>query len=244
MKMSGGFELSGTNIFCVGSDTVLPKLSLLAKDGKEVVRVTAPRIQLREFKDVNIEDASMTLYLKDNTIVHPFVNFSYFSKTKDIKAYRDVKPLSKQPFTSEYHKMFLYIDELKWNLDSTIMKFSMITLSGDKPAIFESFNYYQPNLENKYKGPTEQGPIDKIYRYYESTGDRFVDGQSIASSINPGAPFSATQSIFFKLVEDGYINYNPSNRMIEVKEKLLNQALSARGKQDYDFIKFASFKGI
>ncbi len=242
MKMSGGFELSGTNIFCVGSDTVLPKLSLLAKDGKEVVRVTAPRIQLREFKDVNIEDASMTLYLKDNTIMHPFVNFSYFSKTKDIKAYRDVKPLSKQPFTSEYHKMFLYIDELKWNLDSTIMKFSMITLSGDKPAIFESFNYYQPNLENKYKGPTEQGPIDKIYRYYESTGDRFVDGQSIASSINPGAPFSATQSIFFKLVEDGYINYNPSNRMIEVKEKLLNQALSARGKQDYDFIKFASFK--
>lgn len=242
IKINGGFELAGTNIYCVGSDTVLPKLSLTSKEGKEMVRVTAPRIQLKEFKDINIEDASMTLFLKDNNITHPYVNFSYFSKTKDIKAYRDMKPLSKQPFTSEYHKMFLYIDELKWNLDSTIMKFSMITLSGDKPAIFESFNYYQPNLENKYKGPNEQGPIDKIYRYYASTGDRFVDGQSIAASINPGAPFTATQTVFFKLVEDGYINYNPSNRMIEVKEKLINQALSAQGKQDYDFIKFASFK--
>lgn len=242
IKINGGFELAGTNIYCVGSDTVLPKLSLSGKDNKELVRVTAPRIQLKEFKDINIEDASMTLFLKDNTITHPYVNFSYFSKTKDIKAYRDMKPLSKQPFTSEYHKMFLYIDELKWNLDSTIIKFSMITLSGDKPAIFESFNYYQPNLENKYKGPNEQGPIDKIYRYYESSGDRFVDGQYVASSINPGAPFTATQSIFFRLVEDGYINYNPSTKMIEVKEKLINQALSARGKQDYDFIKFASFK--
>ena len=242
IKFSGGFQLEGTNIYGVGSDTVLPKISLAGKDGKELVRVTANRIQIKEFKDINVEDASLTIFLKDNTISHPYVNFSYASKTKDIKAYRDMKPLSKQPFTSEYHKMFFFADALAWNLDSTIIKFSMITLSGDKPAIFESFNYYQPNLENKYKGPSEQGPIDKIYRYYDSGGDRFVDAQAIALDINPGAPFSATQTVFFKLVEDGYINYNPSTRIIEVKEKLVNQALASKGKQDYDFIKFASFK--
>ncbi|MDB5227676.1 MAG: hypothetical protein JWN78_1869 [Bacteroidota bacterium] len=242
IKFSGGFQLEGTNIYGVGSDTILPRISLSGKDGKEVVRVAAKRIQIKDFKDISIEDASMTILLKDNTISHPFVNFTYYSKTKDIKVYRDVKPLSKQPFTSEYHKMFLYIDELKWNLDSTTMKFSMITLSGDKPAVFESFNYYQPNLENKYKGPSEQGPIDKIYRAYEGSGDRFVDAQGLALDINPGAPFSATQPIFFKLMEDGYINYDPNLRRIEVKEKLVNQALAARGKQDYDFIKFASFK--
>ncbi|MFN8260230.1 MAG: hypothetical protein U0X41_04735 [Chitinophagales bacterium] len=242
IRFSGGFQLEGTNIYGVGSDTVLPKISLTGKDGKELVRVTANRIQIKEFKDINVEDASMTIFLKDNTIIHPYVNFSYFSKTKDIKAYRDMKPLSKQPFTSEYHKMFLYADGMSWNLDSTIIKFSMITLSGDKPAILESFNYYQPNLENKYKGPSEQGPIDKIFRYYDGSGNRFVDAQALALDINPGAPFSATQSVFFKLVEDGYINYNPSTRTIEVKEKLVNQAMAARGKQDYDFIKFASFK--
>lgn len=242
IKFSGGFQLEGTNIFGVGSDTVLPKISLAGKDGKELVRVTANRIQIKDFKDISVEDASMTIFLKDNNITHPFVNFNYFSKTKDVKAYRDTKPLSKQPFTSEYHKMFLYADELMWNLDSTIIKFGMITLSGDKPAILESFNYYQPNLENKYKGPSEQGPIDKIFRYYDSGGNRFIDAQGLALDINPGAPFSATQPIFFKLVEDGYINYNPSTRVIEVKEKLVNQAMAARGKQDYDFIKFASFK--
>ena len=241
IKINGGFELLGTNIFAVGSDTVLPKLSL-SKEGKEIVKVTAPRIALKDFKDINIEDASMTIFLKDNNITHPYVNFTYYSKTKDIKVYRDVKPLSKQPFTSDYHKFFLYVDEMKWNLDSTVMKFFMITISGDKPAIFESFNYYQPNLENKYKGPNEQGPIEKIYKYYASGENKFVDAMSIASDINPGAPYSATQTIFFRLVEDGYINYDPSTRMIEVKEKLINQALASKGKQDYDFIKFASFK--
>ncbi|HPW87344.1 MAG TPA: hypothetical protein PLU78_09105, partial [Chitinophagales bacterium] len=242
VKFNGGFQLEGTNIYVVGSDTVLPTISLADKGGKEVVRVTADRIQIKDFKDLSVADASMTIFMKDNTIVHPYINFFYSSKTKDVKASRDMKPLSKQPFTSEYHKMFFYVDELKWNLDSTVMKFSMYTISGDKPAIFESFNYYQPNLENKYKGPTEQGPIDKIFRYYESTGDRYVDAQSIALDINPGAPFSATQHIFYKLVEDGYINYDPNIRRIEVKEKLVNQALAAKGKQDYDFIKFASFK--
>ncbi len=242
VKFNGGFQLEGTNIYVVGSDTVLPTISLADKSGKEVVRVTADRIQIKDFKDLSVADASMTIFMKDNTIVHPYINFFYSSKTKDVKASRDMKPLSKQPFTSEYHKMFFYVDELKWNLDSTVMKFSMYTISGDKPAIFESFNYYQPNLENKYKGPTEQGPIDKIFRYYESTGDRYVDAQSIALDINPGAPFSATQHIFYKLVEDGYINYDPNIRRIEVKEKLVNQALAAKGKQDYDFIKFASFK--
>ncbi|MBP6048125.1 MAG: hypothetical protein KA457_07720 [Chitinophagales bacterium] len=242
VKMKAGFELIGTDIFGVGSDSILPTITLLGKNNKELVRVTSNRIQLKEFKNISVEDASMTIYLDSNSISHPFVNFSYASATKDVKAYRDMKPLSKQPFTSDYHKLFLFADELRWNLDSTIMRFSMITLSGDKPAIFESFNYYQPNLENKYKGANEQGPIDKIYRYYESTGNKYVDAVSIALDINPGAPFSATQHIFFKLVEDAYINYNPSTRIIEVKEKLINQALSAKGKQDYDFIKFASFK--
>lgn len=242
IKFTGGFQLEGTNIYGVGSDTSSARISLFGKDSKELVRVEAAKFQITDFKDINVNDARLIIYMKDNTIEHPFVNFSYSSKTKDVKAYRDMKPLSKQPFTSEYHKMFFFIDELKWNLDSTIMKFSMITLSGDKPAIFESFNYYQPNLENKYKGTNEQGPIDKIYRYYESTGNRFIDAVSIAGDLNPGAPFSATQHIFFKLMEDAYINYNASTKTIEVKEKLLNQALSARGKQDYDFIKFASFK--
>lgn len=242
VKLTAGFELIGTNIYGVGSDSVLPTISLSGKNNKELVRVTANRIQLKEFKDISVEDASMTIFLDDNTINHPFVNFSYSTKTKDIKAYRDIKPLSKQPFTSNYHKLFIYADGLQWNLDSTIIKFNMITLSGEIPAIFESFNYYQPNLENKYKGPTEQGPIEKIYRYYESYGTRFLDAQGIAGEINPGAPFSATQHIFFKLVEDAYINYDPSTRTIEVKEKLINQFLSSKGKQDYDFIKFASFK--
>lgn len=242
VQFSGGFQLEGTNIYGVGADTILPKISLLGKDGKELVRVTAKKIQIKEFKDFSVEDASMTIKLKDNTITHSFINFTYISKTKDIRAYRDVKPLSKQPFVSDYHKMFIYADGLVWNLDSSIIKFNMVTLSGDIPAIFESYNYYQPNLENKYKGPTEQGPIDKIYRYYESSDSKYVDAQSIAANINPGAPFSATQSVFFKLVEDGYIGYDPTKRVIEVKEKLINQALAARGKQDYDFIKFASFK--
>lgn len=242
VKFSGGFQLEGTNIYGVGTDTVLPKIDLMGKDGKKMVSVSAKMIQVKDFKDISIEDAHLIIYLKDNTIEHPFVNFTYLSKTKDIKVYRDVKPLSKQPFTSTYHQLFMYIDELKWNLDSTIMKFSMITLSGDKPAIFESFNYYQPNLENKYKGPNEQGPIDKIYRIIEGSNSRYVDAVSLAMDINPGAPFIATQPIFFRLMEDAYITYDPATRSIWVKDKLINQALAARGKQDYDFIKFASFK--
>lgn len=242
VQISAGFQLEGTKIYGVGSDSILPKISLKGKDGKELVRVVAKQIQIKDFKDFSVEDAAITIMLKNNTITHNFINFNYFSKTKDIRAYRDVKPLSKQPFVSEYHKMFIYADGLVWNLDSTNIKFNMVTLSGDIPAIFESFNYYQPNLENKYKGTSEQGPIDKIYRYYESSDSKFIDAQSIAVNINPGAPYTATQPIFYKLVEDGYINYDASKRIIEVKEKLVNQALAARGKQDYDFIKFASFK--
>ncbi len=244
VKFSGGFQLESTNIYGVGSDTALAKLSLSGRDGKELVRVSANRIQIKDFKDINIEDASLMIFLEDNTISHPYVNFTYTSKTKDVKVYRDVKPLSKQPFTSEYHKMFLYIDELKWNLDSTVIKFSMITLSGDRPAIIESFNYYQPNLENKYKGTFEQGPIDKIYRTIEGGSSRYVDAVALALDINPGAPFIATQPVFFRLMEDGYISYDPKLKNIEVKDKLINQALAARGKQDYDFIKFASFKRV
>ncbi|MEZ5026340.1 MAG: hypothetical protein R2739_07145 [Chitinophagales bacterium] len=241
VTLKAGFELEGTNVYGVGSDTVLPTITLKGKDNKEKVRVTANRIQLKEFKDIDIEDASLTIFLDSNKIIHPFVNFSYKADKKAIKAYRDNKPLSKQPFTSEYHKMFIYADILEWNLDSLNMRFSMITYSGDKPAIFESFNYYQPNLENKYKGTNERGPIDKIYSYYESSGDRFIDAQSIAGEINPNVPFKSTEYIFYKLVEDAYINYYPETRTIEVKEKLINHALSAKGKQDYDFIKFASF---
>lgn len=242
VKLTGGFLLEGRSVFCVGSDTLAAQLGLFNKEGREAINVEAPRFQLKNFEEVQVEDAFLRVNLKDNSIVHPYVNFSYSSKTKNIKAYRDIKPLSKQPFSSDYHKLFIYADELRWNLDSLNMKFSMISISDDRPAIFESYNYYQEGLENKYKGTYEVGPIEKIYRFADSDGGRMLDAISLALEINPGAPYSATEQIFYKLTEDGYISYNPGTKTIMVKEKLVNQALASKKKQDYDYIKFASFK--
>lgn len=238
----GGFQLEGTNIYVVGSDTSQPVVTLKNKENKEVVKATCKRIAIKDFKDLSLTDASLAILLKDNTITHNYLNINYSSKTKNLMAYRDMKPLSKQPFTSDYHQMFIYADELSWNIDSLTMKFGMATLSGEKPAIFESYNYYQQNIENKYKGSDEQGPISRIYAFYAVANERKLDAQSVAFDISPNAPYNAVQPTFVKLMEDGYIKYDASTRTIEVKDKLINQALSAKGKQDYDFIKFASFK--
>lgn len=243
VKILGAFMLEGTNTYCVGSDANNAVLKLFDKNNKEKIIVEADRINIRNFELVNIEDAIMRIVLDSNEIMHPYINFTYDSKTKNIKAFRDItKPLAKQPFSSDYHKMYIYADEFKWNLDSLNILFGMIGISDNKPAVFESYNYYYEGLENKYKGTNEAGPLLKIYRYYESTQDRNIDAISMAGEINANSPFQQTEQIFYKLTEDGYIGYNSSTKTITVKDKLINQVLSSKQKQDYDNIKFASFK--
>jgi hypothetical protein len=243
VKLIGAFMLEGINTFCVGSEEKNAELTLFDKNNKEKILIEADRINVKNFEQINVEEAIMKIKLDSNEIMHPYINFSYDTKTKNVKAYRDItKPLAKQTFSSDYHKMYIYADEFKWNIDSTNILFGMIGISDNKPAIFESYNYYYEGLENKYKGTNEAGPLLKIYRYYESTQDRNIDAFSMAGEINANAPFFQTEQIFYKLTEDGYIGYNSSTKTITIKDKLINQVLSSKQKQDYDNIKFASFK--
>ncbi len=245
VKLVGAFMLEGTDTYCIGTDAKNAQLTIFDKNNHPKIKVQAKKFNVKNFEQIKVEDALMEVELDSSTIVHPYVNFSYDSKTKTVKAYRDLsKPLAKQPFLSDYHQMFIYADEFKWNMDSSQILLGMIGISDLKPAIFESYNYYYPGLENRYKAGNEAGPLLKIYRYYESTLDRNIDAQYIAGDINPTAPFLQTEQVFYKLVEDGYIGYNPSTRTIYVKDKLLNQALSSKKQIDYDNIKFASFKKI
>ncbi|MEZ4879518.1 MAG: hypothetical protein R2801_05060 [Chitinophagales bacterium] len=149
--------------------------------------------------------------------------------------------MSNQPFSSDYHQMFIFADNFKWNLDSNIIKFGMISLADNVPAIFESYNFYQPNLENRYKGVYEGGPIDLIYQFYESMGSPNLDAVGVAGAISATAPYKATEQVFYALMKDGYIKYNSAAKIIIVQEKLINQALASKDKQDYDYIRFGSF---
>lgn len=243
VKLVGGFTLEGNTTYCVSSENRDAELKIYDKNNKEKIVLIANKINIEKQGKINIEECMMKIILDSNEIYHPYVNFSYDSKTRNIKAYRDLsKPLSKQPFSSDYHKMFIYADELKWNIDSTNILFGMIGISDYIPAIFESYNYYHKGLENKYKGTNEAGPLLKIYRYFEKIQSKNIDAVSMAQEINTTAPYQQTEQIFYKLTEDGYIGYNSSTRTITVKDKLINQVLSSKQQQDYDNMKFASFK--
>lgn len=243
VKLIGGFMLEGTNTYTIGTEDKNAELTIFDVKNQPRIRVESKRINVKNFEQINAVDAVMHLAIEDYELVHPYLDFSYDSKTRNIKAFRDVsKPLAKQPFLSDYHKLFIYADQLKWNLDSIYIYFGMSSISDNIPAIFESYNYYHQGLENRYKAGNEAGPLLKIYRYYESTQDRNIDAISIAADISPSAPFIQTEQIFYKLVEDGYIGYNNSTKTIYLKDKLLNQTLASKDSIDYDNMKFASFK--
>jgi len=234
----GSFGLYGNKIVFLDNDSTFRKanMRIVNDEGRTLMQAKAPIIGVKNRTNINATNSEVMLYFKNDSIYHPNLNLTYDAITKDLRAARSEKASSQIGFMSSYHKLEFELDVIKWNLSDTIMQIDQTTLQKEKPAYFNSFNYYNPNLFLKYRKAINKDPIAVLGNWRESTRSDEIPLESFAKQLRSNYSTEDILSIAFDLVDDGFAYYDPAREMLLIRPKANLYNLARAKKTDYDNI--------
>ncbi|MCS6935220.1 MAG: hypothetical protein NZM35_08745 [Chitinophagales bacterium] len=241
VSYTGGFSLWGAKFIGRGNTENKGSLIFYARDGKTpVLRARSNGITFRQGEEIGAEKAEVSIYFGNDSIYHPQLNVVYKIQKREIRLLRGETGMGKAKFIDSYHNHEFQTDAIFWNLDSSVLNLKILSGVGQKPGVFESVNYFDRDLIRKMQGFTSYEPLSILRRLYEKNGSRDLSALEVAKAFDPKLTESEARSIFYLLVENGFINYNEEQGIVTVRDKTLNYVLANSKKIDYDIIKIRS----
>ncbi len=238
ITFQGGFGLYGNKIVFLDNDSTFQKARMEIKNdkGRTLMAANGPVIGIKNRQTVNAINTEVMLYFKNDSIYHPNLNVTYDATTQDLKAARNDNAISQIGFMSSFHKLEFELDVIKWNLADTILRIDQTTLMKEKPAYFNSYNYYNPSLFLKYRKAINKDPIAILGNWRQSTRSDEISIHDFAKQLRSNYTAEDVISIVYDLVDDGFIYYEINREMMIIRPKA-NLYNLARSKQtDYDNI--------
>ncbi len=234
----GGFSIVGSEIntqTATGDET---EINIYYKGKKKAT------LKSRAFKISNgvaaSQEASFVLYLDSANIYHPKVSVNFIFKENKLVVNRGEKGLMRVPFTDEYHRVDLDVQQLRWKIDEPFIDFDNV--NNDQEAKIASEDFFREIIYARLQGPLAYNPLEAVMSYYS----RFLrPTKQLKFAVKDYAAFMKTQSqylvtSFIDLHDGGFVNYYQDQDSVLIKPKLFNYVIAHQGHRDYDVIRFSS----
>lgn len=237
----GGFGLYGNKVVGSGTADTKPALVFYTRDGKtKVLSARSQSISIKKGEELGAEKAEVSIYFGTDSIYHPQLNLVYKANKREMRLLRGETGIGKAKFYDSYHNHEFQTDAIFWNMDSSILNLKILSGVGVKPGIFESVNYFNKDVIRKIQGVASYEPLSVLKKLYEKTGDRNLNATEVARALDPKLSEVQTRSLFYELVENGFIIYDEALGIVTLKDKAINYVLANAKKIDYDIIRIKS----
>jgi len=238
----GGFSLEGRKI---NSSSVYGGKALLKIKQKDKatgqstlpVRMVSNRFEFLDSAVVT-ESANISIYFGADSITHPSCRVVYNHNKKELRLYKDKGRFRECPFINSYQNVEIMADMLVYNLDKEKIDFYIIAGKTQVPALFESTDMFLQKRFSDIQGLFNYHPLAIVAAYAKKTGFNEFNVYDVAQDTKIGV--NGLKSGLLSASNQGYMEYNPSNGEIKVKEKLWHYVNSAKGKKDFDVMSIPS----
>ncbi|MES2620993.1 MAG: hypothetical protein V4615_09075, partial [Bacteroidota bacterium] len=238
----GGFSMNGNRVLGYGTADEKASLDFYSRDGKtKILSAKSANISIKRGIELGADKAEVSIYFGSDSIFHPQLSVVYKIPKREMRLLRGETGIGKSKFTDSYHKHEFQTDAIFWNMDSSILNLKILSGVGQKPGIYESENYFNKELIRQVQGYTNYEPLSIMKKLVEQQGgSRDLNAVEIARAINPNLKEGEVKSLFYQLVESGFILYNEELGIVTVKDKTMNYVLANVKKIDYDVIRIKS----
>ncbi len=238
IDFDGGFFIKGAKF--IGQGTSEERAKLIFKfNGEPKMEVSSENFSINEDRMVT-GDAAIYIYLKDDTIFHPTLQFKYLKENNEITLYRDKKGLSLSPYYDSYHDVDIDVEWMRWKIDEPEIQMSAIIGSSTHEMHLESSNYYDEEKFMALQGLGEQHPLYIVKRYVDTRNNKnnvfYFDGFSDYVHMEN----SDVQIMLINLATSGFLIYDVQAGKITVQPRLYHYLYSKSKKADYDNISIHS----
>jgi hypothetical protein len=232
----GGFSLAGSTINGTGNNQANAKLKFFKNDTLRLV-VNAKSFQFNQ-KRISNSNASISFYLKNDSIYHPNIAFTYNVQKKEVSLFKTDDPMTGSPYYNSYHNIDMDFSLLIWNIDDPEVKITMARGATIGKAWFKSVNYFNRTYFLEMQGMDSVHPLYVFKKFSDWYGEDVFPIDILASWLR--APQFKVEHLAVRLSTEGFIFYDTETKIITIKPQLNDYLEAFGGKIDYDVIDFIS----
>jgi len=236
VNYEGGLEFEGANVKGLGGTYRPAKVTLYRNDTLSV------KVQSQEFSfskaGLASQESAVTIYLKNDSIYHSNLGFSYIADTRQLNLFRTNNPISKSPYYNSYQQLDMYFDYLSWNLKESKIIMSRARGASIGAAQFESISYFNNDEFFKMMGLDNYHPLNRLIKFAEYNYSPTFPIADFARWMNK--PIESVTGLCIDLANQGFIFYDRSTNEITIKKKTHDYIDFFAKKQDYDVLNIFS----
>jgi hypothetical protein len=243
VSFDGSLQIIGDRLYIGAPKNQLISSVKVSSSHNAYVRAVAPRFMIRDFNEIISDQASVAMYIDNDSITHPLSEFKYLINKREISITKTDKASGKAPFASTFHQMNIYTDKIVWNIDSSNLFLRPISPLSQKPAVIESFDYYEKGAELKYQNMGGTNPLVILDQMTKSYGvpNLVIPAADLAASMGGlSLNVKSIENLLYRLTEDGFIVYNSLDQTIRILDKTNLYIDASKKETDYDNMRFFS----
>ena len=217
------------------------------QEGREVVRVQAPRFLMSMDELLVSNNVAMRVYLIDSvsgsemdSIYHNDIGFRYDNKTRQMTAFRSEKDFGDAPFHDYFHGVDIFLEAMYWDIDGNQVDFRR--MEGVNPVSegdVVSVNYFRHDDFKRLQGLDGSHPMIRVEKFLQGFDNvdrqvKFAVGD-LASYLH--YPIEQVISLLLRLQAEGYVEYDAETKWATALPRFFDVIDSYRETIDYDVIK-------
>lgn len=237
----GGFTIIGKEINTQTANGEPTEINIYYK-GKVKARLTSTYFKISDGVAVS-PGAKFEMLLDSSSIYHPNAKVNFIFKEGKLVVNRGEQGLQRVPFTDDYHKVDLDVQQVRWKIDEPFVDFDNI--NNDQEAKIASADFFREIIYARLQGALGYNPLDAIFAFYNR---ELRKTKQMKFAVEDYARFMKTQpeylkSSFIDLHDGGFVNYFIEEDSVLIKPKLISYVISHEGHRDYDVIRLSSLIG-
>ena len=240
IEYHGGFSMLGNRIFSSSVQNRYSNISV-KKDGKYSFKASSTRFELSDSL-ITSQLANFVTFIDKDSIYHPAVKFNYNQKNYVLRLNKIESGGFKQStFSDTYHQMNIKSDAMRWNLNEGKMDFYIVSAKTQVPAIFESFDFYDAQRVTALNSSAGFNPLLMVGNFTNKNNKLTFTLNEIASYNK--VPEQNIRGGLMVAVQQGFVDYNPSDDIFKITSKGLHYLSAFAGKRDFDDFLIPSIYG-
>lgn len=226
----GAFCLSGRKFSSYSVDE--KPSTVVYNNGKYSFQATSKEFVFVD-SSVTAKEAEIIIFIENDSISHPGVDFYYNPASQIVNFNRDLKGKFKNsPFRNTYHGFEFYVDEVAWNIPADSITLNILAAKRLIPAMFKSTFYFNEKEFNELTGVGNVHPLRVIDAYLRKTQVESVFLEEIVKAMK------LNEKSFDGAMRDmdrrGFVNYTPVTGKIELLPKAYHFMAAHAGTSDFD----------
>ncbi|MCP9768852.1 hypothetical protein EGI22_13075 [Lacihabitans sp. LS3-19] len=233
----GGYTLVGSRISSMSVSDPYTKL-IANKDSRNRFVVIGRNLVITDSLITSEKVSFVTRFDKDS-VSHPAVRMEYDLKRNHLQLNKLQKSgFRTSMYSDTFHQVDIRCDAMSWDLSGGKMDFYIVAGKSEVPALFESFNYYNPERVRALSTAAGFSPLIAAGNLYARKKiNAFTVDEMMA--ITRKERFQVSNGMLLGN-QMGFFDYDPYKNIYSLSRKGIHYFLSFNGKTDFDDLVLSS----